>query len=104
MGLRKGELRGLQWKDIDFENKIMHIYKQIPSIYKNDEFKLSPLKTKNNNKDLSINDILIEDLKKLYNQQKIFTNFSQEWFVFENDMSIHKDTIRTRKNKNCKVS
>ena len=63
MGLRKGELRGLQWKDIDFNNKMMKIYKQILSIYSIDNYRLSPLKTKNSNIDLPINDILLEDLE-----------------------------------------
>lgn len=102
MGLRKGELRGLQWKDIDFNNKMMKIYKQIPSIYSIDNYRLSPLKTKNSNRDLPINDILLEDLEKLYNNQKQYQNFSQEWYVFGNDLPIHKDTIRRRKNANCK--
>lgn len=102
MGLRKGELRGLQWKDIDFNNKMMKIYKQIPSIYSIDNYRLSPLKTKNSNRDLPINDILLEDLEKLYNSQKQYKNFNQEWYVFGNDLPIHKDTIRRRKNANCK--
>ena len=104
MELRKGELRGLQWKDIDFNNKMMKIHKQIPSIYSMENYRLSPLKTKNSNRDLPINDLLINDLKKLYNYQKQYKNFSQEWFVFGNETPIPKDAIRTRKNKNCKLA
>ncbi len=104
MGLRKGELRGLQWKDIDFKNKIMRIYKQIPSIYSMDNYKLSPLKTQNSNRDLPINDLLLADLKRLYNYKKEFKNFSQEWFVFGNDLPLTKDSIRSRKNRNCKLA
>lgn len=104
MGLRKGELRGLQWKDIDFYNKMMKIRKQIPSIYSMNNYRLSPLKTQNSNRDLPINDLLINDLKKLYNCQKEYKNFSQEWFVFGNETPIPKDAIRTRKNKNCKLA
>lgn len=55
MDLRKGELRGLQWKDINFNNKIMNISKQIPSIYGNNNYKLTPLKTKSSNRQLLIN-------------------------------------------------
>lgn len=104
MGLRKGELRGLQWKDIDFYNKMMKIHKQIPSIYSMNNYRLSPLKTQNSNRDLPINDLLINDLKKLYNCQKEYKNFSQEWFVFGNETPIPKDAIRIRKNKNCKLA
>lgn len=39
-------------------------------------------------------------LKK--HEQKQYKNFSQEWYVFGNDLPIHKDTIRRRKNANCK--
>ena len=73
MGLRKGELLGLQWKDIDFNAKIMKIHKQIPSIYNNNNYKLTPLKTQSSNRDLPINDILLEDLKKLYDNKKNIT-------------------------------
>ena len=102
MGLRKGELRGLQWKDIDFKNKTMKIYKQIPSIYKKTNYKLSPLKTKQSNRVLPINDILLEDLIKWNKHQSGYTNFSQEWFVFGNDLPLAKETIRTRTIRNCK--
>ena len=104
MGLRLGELRGLQWKDIDFKNKIMKIHKQVPSIYGSANYKITPLKTKKSERDLPITDILIYDLKKLYNKQCEYTNFSQDWFVFGNDLPIGKSVVRVRKNKNCKLA
>ena len=104
MGLRKGELRGLQWKDINFKKKTMNISKQIPSIYNNKNFKITPLKTKKSVRLLPLNKLLLSDLKCLYKEMSKYTNFNSEWFVFGDIMPITKDSIRTRKNKNCDLA
>ncbi len=44
LGLRKGELLGLRWKDIDFEAQTLHVRQQ--SIMVNSRPQLGPLKTK----------------------------------------------------------
>ena len=99
MGLRKGELQGLQWKDINFNNKMIKIHKQIPSIYSMDNYKISPLKTKNSNRDLPINDLLIYDLKKLYNKQKEYKNFNQECLFLEMNYPFLKMLLELEKIK-----
>jgi len=105
MGLRKGELRGLQWKDVNFENKTLHISKQIPSSYSLHNYKLTPLKTKSSNRTLPINSIIFDDLIKLYNyNKKRYKAFNQNYFIFGNSKPISKENITKRKNLNCKLS
>lgn len=104
MGLRKGELRGLQWKHIDFENKIMHIRVQIPSRFNVADYKLTPLKTKASKRDLPINKILFEKLEKIYELNSKYENFNKNWFVFGNALPISKEKIKDRKDKNCKLA
>ncbi len=44
-GLRRGELLGIRWTDIDFDASAVYIQRQITRL--NGEIKISPLKTKN---------------------------------------------------------
>ncbi len=104
MGLRKGELRGLQWKDVNFEKKTINITKQIPSIYNNKSYKITPLKTKKSNRELPLNSIVYNDLKLLFEENNKYSNFSSEWFVFGNIFPIAKEPIRDRKKIICSQS
>lgn len=51
-GLRRGELLGLKWKDIDLDNGVLHIRRQVARI--NGEVVEAPLKTKDSYRTLSI--------------------------------------------------
>lgn len=51
-GLRRGELLGLKWEDIDLENGIIHVRRQVARV--NGEVKEMPLKTKNSYRSISI--------------------------------------------------
>lgn len=104
MGLRKGELRGLQWKDINWEECTMSITKQIPSVYSISNYKLAPLKTKKSNRILPLNKVVYNDLKMMYEENKKYVNFNQEWFIFGNIIPISKETLRIRKNRNCDLA
>lgn len=82
MGCRKGELRGLTWDKIDFNNKKLNINIQVPSKYGSKDYKFTTLKTKSSKRTLPIPDILFEDLKKLFEEVKQYKNFNIKWFVF----------------------
>ncbi|MEH7524405.1 site-specific integrase, partial [Bacillus sp. JJ1503] len=60
-GMRKGEILGLRWKDIDFENKIVYI-RQIYD-FNAKQFKVGA-KTNAGVRSIHIPDVLIEQLKK----------------------------------------
>ena len=64
-GMRSGELRGLQWQDIDFENSIIrvrHTLKYTPTA----GFFMDTPKTKTSNRDIP----MLEGVKQLLKQQK----------------------------------
>ncbi len=67
-GLRRGELLGLKWQDIDWENGIITVRRQIARI--NGEITEAPLKTKNSYRTVTISPQAVEVLK----QQKEKTN------------------------------
>ena len=51
-GLRRGELLGLKWEDIDFVNQTLRVRRQVGRI--NSEVREAPLKTKNAYRNISI--------------------------------------------------
>ena len=69
-GLRRGELLGLKWSDIDWKNGIIKVRRQIARV--DGKIVESPLKTKNSYRTVSISPQAIEVLK----QQKAKTNDS----------------------------
>ena len=65
-GLRKGELRGLTWKNIVLVNKTLSIKKQITDRGGSvKEFQFSTPKTKSSIRTLPLNKVLLNDLKML---------------------------------------
>ena len=63
MGLRRGELAGLEWKDIDYENKTMTIARSVQDIIGFGLITKEP-KTENSKRTISIPDKLIDYLKE----------------------------------------
>lgn len=64
LGLRRGEVLGLKWSDIDFEYKVINICRS--GTFYCDEFVLSETKTENSNRSLMLSDTLTEILKLEY--------------------------------------
>lgn len=67
-GLRRGELLGLKWQDIDWDNGVITVRRQVARV--NGEITEAPLKTKNSYRTVSISPQAIEVLKT----QKAKTN------------------------------
>ena len=61
-GLRRGELLGLKWEDIDLEQGIIHVRRQIARI--DGEIVEAPLKTKNSYRSVSIGQDAVEILRE----------------------------------------
>ena len=59
MGLRRGELAGLEWKDIDYENKTMTIARSVQDIIGFGLITKEP-KTENSKRTISMPDKLID--------------------------------------------
>lgn len=63
MGIRRGELAGLEWKDIDYENKTMTIARSVQDIIGFGLITKEP-KTENSKRTISMPDKLIDYLKE----------------------------------------
>lgn len=63
MGLRRGEIAGLEWKDIDYENKTMTIQRSVQDVQGFGIFTKKP-KTENSKRTITIPDNLIKYLKE----------------------------------------
>lgn len=74
LGLRRGEVLGLQWTDIDFENKIMHIKRARVKTKEHNEGEVVDLKNNSSFRSISLPNSVIEILKKERVNQKSFKN------------------------------
>ena len=85
-GLRRGELLGLKWQDIDWKNGIIKVRRQVARV--DGEIMEAPLKTKNSYRAVSISQQAIEVLKT----QKEKTN-DQYVFPSPNGGPISPDSV-----------
>ena len=85
-GLRRGELLGLKWHDIDWKNGIIKVRRQVARV--DGEIVEAPLKTKNSYRAVTISQQAIEVLK----QQKTKTN-DEYVFPSPNGGPISPDSV-----------
>lgn len=83
-GVRKSECFGLQWDDIDIENKVMHIHHQ--SLYKDGKMLLVECKTPSSVGDILLGDTLINELM-LYKEIMIDKNPNNSFVCLNTEMS-----------------
>lgn len=101
-GLRKGELRGLQWKDIDLERKTLSVRKQITDRCGTvKKFKFVVPKTQNSIRTLKMPEILVNSLKKAKLEAKQLNSFNENYFVAGDAFPISSHALADRKNTNC---
>lgn len=104
-GLRRGELRGLQWKDIDLDKKTLSISKQITErsgTIKNFHFTVP--KTKSSIRTLKMPEVLTNDLKMLKNEAKNIMGFNEKFFVSGDAFPVSSNALSNHKNENCKLA
>ena len=102
-GLRNGEMRGLKWSRIDWDNKELKILKQIPTKYSSRHFKETSLKTNGSKRTIPIADTLFEDLKKYHDYMKsTYSSFSEDWYVFGDFLPIVADNPGDYQKKICR--
>ncbi|MBQ6757205.1 MAG: tyrosine-type recombinase/integrase [Oscillospiraceae bacterium] len=68
-GLRTGELIGLTWDDIDFENRTLTVRKTLEYRYKQTEWRAGPPKTISSYRTIPLTDKAMELLKELYSER-----------------------------------
>ena len=69
-GMRAGELRALEWKDIDFKNKVIHINNTLKYV-KGKGYKLDTPKTATSIRDIPMLDVVLTTLKSHKKEQAL---------------------------------
>ena len=101
-GLRRGEIVGLQWKDIDFERGTLSVTKQVR--YVKGELKIEPPKTKASNRSIILPPPILEMLaeyKKAVNSMWLFPSPVKKEDVPREPSSCRKALARILKRAGC---
>lgn len=69
-GVRSSELRGLKWDDIDFQNRIIHIRRNVTYDSNNSRFITGELKTSSGQRDIPMTKTVYEVLMELKHQKE----------------------------------
>lgn len=101
MGVRKGEAQALQWKDIDLQAGSMYICKTFTSdpTGKNQKWAITPPKTQNSVRKISMPKVVRELLSAWKIDQKGMHGFSDDCFVFGFYRPLGRNTITKRFDK-----
>ncbi len=98
-GMRRGEVCGLQWKDIDFNNKILHIQRTVLYAPKKGIYIDTP-KTKGSDRIIKLADIVFTELEQHRKQQavqrlQLGDRWHNEDFVFTqwDGNPLHPDSL-----------
>lgn len=90
-GLRRSEARGLQWKHIDFKNKLLTVSQQVLNPSNSNastEWYISSTKTEASNRTIPIATTLLNDLAELKKSNEKIAKFKQTWFVLGDDIPM----------------
>jgi integrase len=102
-GLRRGELRGLTWDNLDFEDKTLSVTKNCVNLCGDGGFwLLTTPKTRTSARTIPMPDVLVEDLIKYKEEVKKYYGFNNKWFVFGDVNPLHPDVLRRHKNDNAR--
>jgi len=97
-GLRRGELRGLSWDNIDFFNKEINIIKNVAQEGDTGEYIITTPKTRTSTRTLPVPEKVMKDLHDLFLQEKKQYGFTMKWFVFGNKEPLKENMLRYYKN------
>lgn len=104
-GLRRGELRGLQWKDINLERKTLSVNKQITDRSGTvKSFHFTVPKTNSSIRTLKMPEVLTNDLKTLKNEAKKINGFNENYFVAGDAFPVSPNALADHKNINCELA
>lgn len=100
-GARIGELLALTYKDINWDSKEISINKTLYNV--KGEYTITS--TKNNlNRKIKMSTTLYEELYSYYQDQKSYTDFNENWFVFGGSIPLPLTTINRYKHKYFEMS
>lgn len=98
-GLRRGELRGLTWDNIDFYNNELSVVKNVVQEGDSRQYILTPPKTRTNTITLPLPQKVMDDIHELYLREKKQYGFSEKWYVFGDKEPLSAHILRYTKNK-----
>lgn len=103
-GVRLGELRALNWNDIDFIKKTLSITKSMSKdSFQKGSIIVSP-KTKNSIRTLDLSNNLINELLAYKEEQKKIYGFNNNWYVFGGFQYLGITTLRNKLNQYIKIA
>lgn len=97
-GMRIGELAGLQWEDIDYKKKMIHVKHSMTYFSKDGKyvFELHPTKTNKGLRDIPLTDVAIKALRQQYFIKQTLINKGKESLEgFENLVFVTKNNRPT---------
>ena len=104
-GLRTGELIGLKWNDIDFENRTMKIERTMEYRYKVGEWRVGPPKSKSGYRTIPLTDEAIRILENQRSKNKSLKLVPIEWkdivFLCRKGTPVKNSTYDTGLFKYC---
>lgn len=104
-GLRTGELIGLKWSDIDFENRTMKIERTMEYRYKVGEWRVGPPKSKSGYRTIPLTDEAIRILENQKSKNKSLKLVPMEWkdivFLCRKGTPVKNSTYDTGLFKYC---
>lgn len=109
-GVRSSELRGLKWSDIDFENRIIHIRRNVTYDSHNNKFIVGELKTDSGHRDIPMTGIVCElltDIKRNNTKKKANVlpfEFADHIFLNSNNRLIPNSNYDSYLEKLCNKS
>ena len=101
LGLRQGEATALTWNDINFTKKEVNINKTLTTKLKGQLYTVSSPKTVKSNRTLPIPSKLLKSLEKLKEEAKKKKYYTDNWFVFGDELPFKESTIQRKKNTYC---
>lgn len=97
-GMRIGEVSGLQWEDIDYKKKLIHVKHSMTYFSKDGKyiFELHPTKTNKGLRDIPLTDVAINALRQQYFIKQTLVNKGKEPLEgFENLVFVTKNNRPT---------
>lgn len=88
-GLRRGEVSGLTWDNIDFDDKTLTVNKQI--IMKKNTFDITSPKTKASYRTIAIGSTLLTTLKRFHTCQKE-SKIKYDYYYYDVPSSVQRPT------------
>lgn len=105
-GLRRGELLGLQWKNIELNNRLIHIRNNVIMPHNGIEhWQITSPKNRTSIRTIPLPTSLTEHLRKYKKEIKSkYKDFNENWFISNKEIPLPARTLAARNEKYIKVS